>query len=171
MNMHEYSSTRRPHAIAFIKSHLNNGNDNVHDSQPSISNSSVHNTEAPNYNDSCLSAKRILPSTSKTSSESSRSNGRDSESSIFYHKSCHSPEVDRCPRNQSQSSVCTVLGAEPDPCSTAPYAPERESSPFGFPSFEDDGASSLPATPRSSWDGTLSLATDPGTSAPTFTSR
>jgi hypothetical protein len=50
----------------------------------------VNNTEAPNDKDSCLSAQSPLPSTLQHSSESSRSNGRDT--SIFDHDSCHFPQ-------------------------------------------------------------------------------
>ncbi|KAI0299241.1 hypothetical protein BC826DRAFT_1102802 [Russula brevipes] len=145
--------------------HIRQSKESIQSYQPSISNSSVHNTESPSDKDSRLSGQSPLPPTSQNSSESSRPNGRDS--SIFDHKSCHSlQKLTFAPRNQSQSTVCTVLEAELDPCSTAPYALERESSRLGLPSFEDGGTSSLPSTPRSSWDGdgTLSLTTDPGPS-------
>jgi hypothetical protein len=114
--------------------------------QPSISNSSVHNTEPPTTRVHVFSPKVPIPSL-PTTLQGHRDQMADTPSPLFFTTNLDtalSPEADIHPRNRSQSSACTVLGA--DPCSTTPYAPERESSPFCFHTFGDGGASSPPAT-------------------------
>ena len=123
----------------------------------SISNSSVHTTSTTNDKDSVYLSSRDslqVPLISSGSSRNQNSSGPDP-------KSCHSLEKSTfCLRNESQSSISTILGSKPDDHSTTP-TPKQGIRILSPPSIKDEDGSSPSSTPRASLVSTLTLETDP----------